>query len=379
MSVRYLSALEGSNKAMQELMGMVMVCAKSDASVLIQGETGAGKDVICREMHRLSGRADKPLVAVNCAAIPSQLLESELFGYRKGAFTGATSDRPGRLERANKGTLFLDEIGDMPLELQVKLLRVLEERVVEPLGGDPTPIDVRIVAATHRNLKEMVAKGTFREDLYYRLNVVSLRVPALRERTEDIPAFCRHFAESYAGDAEPVSLTPRSLALLRQHSWPGNVRELANLMMRLNVLFPGEKVDLMDIPRCTLPEGLLNLVEQHEPLLVPESQTCTERPEATTAVPLFCGCGAGEAGINNVEAVLRLANGVSSLPSEGIAARRILQSLEKSFIKAALSQANGNVSKAANLLQLQRTTLIQKISKYDISDSGFGFHMSSDL
>ena len=227
-----MTAVFGASPSMVQLRMLIKACARSTASVLIQGETGSGKEVICRELHRLSPRCNMPLVALNCAAIPATLLESELFGYRKGAYTGAITDRKGRLELAHGGTLFLDEIGDMPLDLQAKLLRFLEDRVVEPLGGagDGMVVDVRVIAATHKNLPDLVQARQFREDLFYRLNVVPLAVPPLRERGDELPVLCRHFAELHAGDAAPIAFTDLSLALLADYDWPGNVRELSNIL-----------------------------------------------------------------------------------------------------------------------------------------------------
>ena len=347
-----VQTLFGSSAPMMALRSMLDACAASPASVLIQGETGSGKEVICRELHRRSDRANQPFVAINCAAIPAALLESELFGHRKGAFTGALSDRIGRLERADGGTLFLDEIGDMPLDLQVKLLRVLEERTVEPLGGgEVRQIDVRVVAATHRDLQAMVARGEFREDLYYRLNVIPLTIPALRERAADIPAFCAHFAQLHSQGKAPVSFTSRSLDVLKRYRWPGNVRELSNLMMRFSVLFPGRRIDLTQVPAAAMPEALA----------------------ISTVVPEVDFMEAVEADLNagGVEDLLRVSRGIRELPDQGIEARQILQDLETNFIRIALTQARGNVSKAATLLNLQRTTLIQKISRYNLGDAGY--------
>lgn len=254
----------GQSAYMLQLKQLMLTCARSDASVLILGETGTGKEVLCRELHIKSCRNEAPLIPINCAAIPGALLESELFGYTKGSFTGASSDRAGRLELANGGTLFLDEIGDMPLELQSKMLRVLEERVIEPLGGGRSKvIDVRIVAATHRNLNAMVAGGTFREDLYHRLNVIPLALPPIRERAEDIPNLCHVFAKKHANGARPITFTPQSADILKAYDWPGNVREISNLMMRFSVLYSGQQIDIAKVPIYALSEQLHKIVLQH--------------------------------------------------------------------------------------------------------------------
>lgn len=369
-----VQTLFGSSAPMMALRSMLDACAASPASVLIQGETGSGKEVICRELHRRSDRASQPFVAINCAAIPAALLESELFGHRKGAFTGALSDRIGRLERADGGTLFLDEIGDMPLDLQVKLLRVLEERTVEPLGGgEVRQIDVRVVAATHRDLPAMVARGEFREDLYYRLNVIPLTIPALRERAADIPDFCAHFAKLHSQGKAPVSFTSRSLDVLKRYQWPGNVRELSNLMMRFSVLFPGRRIDLTQVPAAAMPEALAALVADCLPPLESAAAVAADVPAGPAEALEVDFMEAIEADLNagRVEDLLRVSRGIRELPDQGIEARQILQDLETNFIRIALTQARGNVSKAATLLNLQRTTLIQKISRYNLGDTGY--------
>ena len=228
--------LVGQSAAMEQLRRVIARVGASDAIVLITGETGTGKERVARALHKASARAGR-YVAVNCAAIPEQLLESELFGYEKGAFSGATSRRLGRIEQAQRGTLLLDEIGDMPLALQAKLLRVIEEREVERLGGaEPVPVDVRVLASTHRDLDKSVRAGKFREDLYYRLNVFPLLVPPLRERSDDVVPLLRAFAADFAGPHVPVTVTPEAEAVLRAAPWRGNVRELRNLVERLTLL-----------------------------------------------------------------------------------------------------------------------------------------------
>lgn len=232
----------GRSPALQRVLRNVEVVAPTDSGVLIQGETGTGKELIARAIHNLSARRDRPFIKVNCAAIPSGLLESELFGHEKGAFTGAVMRKPGRFEVADKGTLFLDEVGDIPLELQSKLLRVLQEREFERLGSTRTQqVDVRVIAATHRDLKQMVEEGTFRSDLYYRLHVFPLTVPPLRDRREDIPLVVRHFVDKYARrmNRRIETIPARTMEIFTSYSWPGNVRELQNFIERAVILSPG--------------------------------------------------------------------------------------------------------------------------------------------
>ena len=232
----------GRSAPLRRVLREVEVVAPTDAGVLVQGETGTGKELIAQAIHNRSARRDRPFIKVNCAAIPSGLLESELFGHEKGAFTGAIMRKPGRFELADKGTLFLDEVGDIPLELQAKLLRVLQEHEFERLGSTRTQqVDVRVIAATHRNLKQMVEEGTFRSDLYYRLHVFPMTVPALRDRREDIPLIVRHFVEKYARrmNRHIETISPRIMEVLCGYAWPGNVRELQNFIERAVILSPG--------------------------------------------------------------------------------------------------------------------------------------------
>ena len=371
----------GNNPAMTQLKQLMLVCARSDASVLILGETGTGKEVLCRELHQNSPRNQAPIVPINCAAIPGSLLESELFGYTKGSFTGALSDRVGRLELANGGTLFLDEIGDMPLELQSKMLRVLEDRVVEPLGGGRSKaINVRIIAATHRNLGEMVAEGTFREDLYHRLNVIPLAIPPVRERKEDIVHLCHFFAKKHANGARPITFTPHSADILKAYDWPGNVREISNLMMRFSVLYSGQQIDIANVPIYALSEQLNRIVVEHAKNNV--TQTLPAGPDKliiddnyrdhhTDFEAQNDDCLSVEDFIKpkTIEDVLRLTSSVGLIPNSGIASKKIIADIEVQLIKAALTQSGLSVSRAANLLQLQRTTLIQKMARYNISTS----------
>ena len=229
----------GGSAAMRDVQKAIGLLADSEATVLIQGETGTGKEVVARAIHRHGRRAPRPFVAVNCAAIPSDLLESQLFGHVRGAFTGAVADRRGSFRDADGGTLFLDEIGDMAPPMQAKLLRVLQERVVQPVGGKPIPVDVRILAATHRDLPAAVRAGTFREDLFYRIGVVPLPLPPLRERLADIVPLAEHFLHLAANGGVPKRLLPGAASRLLVHPWPGNVRELRNAMERAAAMAPG--------------------------------------------------------------------------------------------------------------------------------------------
>jgi DNA-binding NtrC family response regulator len=252
-------AILGSHPAMVELYKLVFRVAGTKSPVLIEGESGTGKELLARTIHEQSSRRGRPFVAVNCTSLSETLLESELFGHVRGAFTGAVERRPGLFLEANRGTIFLDEVGDMSLAMQAKLLRVLQEQEVKPVGGTETiPVDVRIVAATHRDLGSLVASGRFREDLYYRLRVVALRVPPLRERREDIPILAEHFLRRFASLSRRrlQSFSPAAMALLQGYRWPGNVRELENVVDRAVALAPGSVVEAADLPEEVLgPSG----------------------------------------------------------------------------------------------------------------------------
>jgi DNA-binding NtrC family response regulator len=312
----------GAGKGMAELFEMMSRLIQSDTTVLIRGESGTGKELVARALHYKSARAEKRFVAVNCSAIPSSLLESELFGYVRGAFTGAEQDRMGRFESANKGTILLDEIGDMPLELQAKILRVLQEREIEPVGARETrPIDVRVICATHRNLEEMVQRGEFRSDLFYRLNVVPLAVPPLRERMEDLPFLLKHFLEKSGFD--PAKLDAGVPAVLERHNWPGNVRELENVIERA--------VILRNIPERLTAEDFRRAL------------SVTGTGNGVSASPSRSGC-------------------IFRIPDEGI----VLDDLERQLIEQALEKTGGNQTHAAHLLGISRQTLIYRMQKYGI-------------
>lgn len=374
------SEILGSSEAIRALRGLIRQCADSNAPVLIRGESGVGKELVCRELHNHSPRYSQRLVAINCGAIPAQLLESELFGHRKGSFTGATCDRKGRFELANNGTLFLDEIGDMPLDLQVKFLRVLEEKQIEPVGAsEPINVDVRVVAATHRDLLQMIKDGTFREDLYYRLNVIPLKVPRLADRRDDVVELVEYFAGKFAAGRPPVRMTHLSQHILAAYTWPGNVRELSNFVQRLSVLFAGQTIDLSSIPEEFMPGEMLALLDgltesfaefEPEPSVDARAYVQNDEIEANdmgidSAFDNLASSLEAELS-NDFESIIRLSESMHSLPPEGVPTRDILNRLESNLIRTALTQTKGNVSHAAGLLQLGRTTVIQKMAKYDI-------------
>ncbi|MFK5925619.1 MAG: sigma-54 dependent transcriptional regulator [Desulfuromusa sp.] len=302
----------GESKAMKQLLQRVEKVASSQAFVLISGESGTGKEVIAKALHQASERSKEPFIAVNCAAIPKDLLESELFGHLKGSFTGAIKDRKGKFSLADGGTLFLDEIGELPLDLQPKLLRSLQEQQIEPVGGVTEQVDVRVIAATNRNLEEAMQAGTFREDLYYRLAVVPLEIAPLRERKEDIPLLLQFFLRKQQAGAE-VRFSEQILTVLQNYSWPGNVRELENVVEQMLILRSSDTLELVDLPERI------------------------GRP-ATHIV------------------------GVLNLPAEGYS----LEALEQEAVQEALKRCNGNKSKAAVFLQIPRHTLLYRLEKYNI-------------
>ena len=259
-----LQSIIGSSREITELRALIEIVGPSDATVMILGDSGTGKELVANALHQCSERAQAPFIPINCGAIPRDLLESELFGHRKGAFTGAITDRKGRFELANGGTLFLDEIGDMTMDLQVKLLRVLQERTIDPVGStESKSIDVRVIAATHKNIEQLIKQGEFREDLFYRLNVMPMEIQALAQRKVDIPLLIEHFARLHgAKNNAQIRMTAWSLKLMVEYDWPGNVRELSNLMARYTALYPGQEVDLRHVPSSMIPSGIRTLVDQ---------------------------------------------------------------------------------------------------------------------
>ncbi|MGB0645669.1 MAG: sigma-54 interaction domain-containing protein [Bradymonadia bacterium] len=309
--------LIGEEPALKKVLKLVTKVAVTDSSVLILGESGTGKELIARAVHEMSPRINKPFVPINCGAIPENLLESELFGHVKGAFTGANQSRAGRFELADGGTIFLDEIGEMPMLLQVKLLRVLQERSFEPVGGSrAVSVDVRVVAATNKNLEEEVEAGRFREDLYYRLNVVELNLPPLRRRQADIPLLCDYFNTrlQQAKGRSVSAFSDAAMEKLKAYAWPGNVRELENVVERLSVFCMDELVEVDDLPDKLLRDRV--------------SKSATYE-----------------------------------LPEEGVDLRQMVNDLEETMLRQALEKTGWNKNKAATLLNMNRTTLVEKLKK----------------
>lgn len=341
--------LVGESAAIVEVRRLIAQVAPSNASVIVTGPSGSGKELVARAVHASSGREQTAYVPVNCGAIPRELLESELFGHEKGAFTGAVNLRRGRFEEAHQGTLFLDEIGDMPTDMQVKLLRVLEERTIQRVGGrGEIAVDVRIISATHRDIDEAIDEQRFREDLFYRLAVFPIYIPPLAERCEDIPLLARAFLKR-KGD---VSLSRSAVDRLMLHEWPGNVRELRNLLERASILHPNRTIGAAEV----------------DALLLPRRRTVRQEP--TPAVPTAdCSCSAPD---NNKIVPIHVEDGTRPTSAPALEAgpvdlRSIVAEIEHRYIADALQQAGGNVAEAARSLSLQRTTLIEKMRKYDLT------------
>ncbi len=323
----------GASEAMKGVYRQILKVAVAESSVLIQGESGTGKELVARALHSLSRRSQGAFVPVNCGAIPHDLLESELFGYVKGTFTGAAGDRIGRIEMAENGTVFLDEIGDMEALLQVKILRLLQEKTIEPLGWRKAPkkINVRIVSATNRDLEKDIAAGRFREDLYYRLNVVSITLPPLRDRRDDVRGlaefFLRNFNAGFEEQDQVLGITPEALWLLENYNWPGNVRELENVIERAAVMNPGGWIMPLDLPEK---------IFQAE-----ENDAVAENFSPAAAV---------------------------TLPEDGISLKSEVTRLEKELIAEALKRTHGVKEQAARLLRINRTTLIEKIRRNQLEE-----------
>ncbi|RDS81854.1 sigma-54 dependent transcriptional regulator [Dyella psychrodurans] len=337
--------LVGGSAAMGRVNALIRQVSPFDSSVLVLGESGTGKEMVARAIHDCSPRRDKPFVAINCGAIPAELLESELFGHEKGAFTGAISTRKGRFEMAEGGTLFLDEIGDMSLPMQVKLLRVLQERVYERVGSNRTQrCDVRIIAATHRNLEQSTAEGRFREDLYYRLSVFPLEMPALREHLEDMPELIAEFNQRLQRRGlSTVRFSGSALQALRQHTWPGNVRELSNLVERLAILYPNSEVRAGDLPEKY--RGMQPIDEANGSILRAMLDGQNKPAPSQGRVAL------------ETEILL---------PEGGVDLKDHLADIEVGLIRQALDITDGVVAHAAKLLRMQRTTLVEKLRKYGL-------------
>ncbi|MBW2316805.1 MAG: sigma-54-dependent Fis family transcriptional regulator [Deltaproteobacteria bacterium] len=316
-----LDGMIGSGPEMREVFETIQKVAETDLTVLVRGESGTGKELVAQALHHRGARSSRPFVAVNCAAISRELVESELFGHEKGAFTGADSRRVGRFEAAEGGTIFLDEVGDMPLETQAKVLRVLQERKLERVGGTRTvPVDVRIVAATHRDLEQDIRDGRFREDLYFRLNVVSIDVPPLRERLEDVPSLAARFLEQVATRAVHAcrAFSPEAVVRLASHEWAGNVRELRNVVEQAAVLGNGEAISVADLGLDA--EGDEDALPRFDPEEVPFSD----------------------------------------------AKRRVVIAFERAYLLGALRRNDGNVSRTARTIGMVRQSLQQKIREHDL-------------
>ncbi|WP_419811817.1 sigma-54 dependent transcriptional regulator [Bacterioplanoides sp.] len=339
--VQLFRSLVGTSRQIQNVRELIMQVADKDVSVMIQGESGTGKEVVARNLHYHSHRRNKPFVPVNCGAIPAELLESELFGHEKGAFTGAINSRPGRFEMAEGGTLFLDEIGDMPLNMQVKILRVLQEHTFERVGSNKTlNANVRIIAATHKNLEKMIEEGTFREDLYYRLNVFPIDMPSLRERVEDLPLLLNELVSRLENEKRgSIRFNSAAIMSLCRHDWHGNVRELANLVERLAILHPYGVVGVNELPKKF----------RH-----------VDDTDENFSVPVVADVTQNETGLAGIDSP-------ALLPVNGLDLREYLSDLECSLIQQALDDANGVVARAAEKLNIRRTTLVEKMRKYNIS------------
>jgi DNA-binding NtrC family response regulator len=331
------SGIIGQSSSLAEVFHTLHKVAPTDSTVLVTGESGTGKELLVRALHKQSLRHDKPFVPINCGAIPKELLESELFGHEKGAFTHAIRTRPGRFEMAEGGTIFLDEIGEMDLLLQVKILRVLQEREIERVGGQGAKkVDVRIVAATNRDLDEEVSAGRFREDLYYRLNVIPLHLPALRERGDDVLLLAEHFLKYFCTVKHRpcLAVTPDVQRVLEAYPWPGNVRELENMAERLSILCEGDFVQVEDLPPKMLAHvGDIMTLPPPRPRLAPTRQAAFSWPT------------------------------IADLRGNNIGLKEFLDTAEEKLLLEALGMASGVKNQAAEILGIKRTTLIEKLKK----------------
>ncbi|KAA0694725.1 sigma-54-dependent Fis family transcriptional regulator [Halopseudomonas laoshanensis] len=336
-------SLVGTSRSIFSVRQMMQQVADTEATVLILGESGTGKEVVARNLHYHSKRKDEPFVPVNCGAIPAELLESELFGHEKGAFTGAITSRAGRFELAQGGTLFLDEIGDMPLPMQVKLLRVLQERTFERVGSNKVQTaDVRVIAATHKNLEQMIEQGGFREDLYYRLHVFPIEMPAMRDRIEDLPLLLNELITRLEMEKRgSIRFSTSAIMSLCQHDWPGNVRELANLVERMAIMHPHGVIGVGELPRK------FRYLEDDQEELRNARAGEDERDEAFN----------GLVGLNSP----------AFLPPDGLDLKEYLGGLEQTLIQQALDECNSVVARAAERLRIRRTTLVEKMRKYGIN------------
>lgn len=351
-------SLVGQSHGIKEVRHLIEQVSDTEANVLILGESGTGKEVVARNIHYHSARRNGPFVPINCGAIPPDLLESELFGHEKGAFTGAITSRKGRFELAEGGTLFLDEIGDMPMPMQVKLLRVLQERSFERVGGNTTiRVDVRVIAATHRDLETMISDESFREDLYYRLNVFPIEMPALRDRKDDIPLLLQELMTRMESEgAQPICFTPRSINSLMEHEWPGNVRELANLVERMIILYPNSLVDVNHLPTKYRYSDIPEFQPEYNNIESVEEQ------ERDVLQDIF----SEDFSFDSNDLFHDHENAPQSLPPEGVNLKEMLAELEVNMINQALEAQGGVVARAADMLGMRRTTLVEKMRKYNL-------------
>ncbi|AVQ86871.1 sigma-54-dependent Fis family transcriptional regulator [Plesiomonas shigelloides] len=347
-----LRSLTGNSFAIKKLRQLIIKVAPTDSNVMIFGESGTGKEIVARNIHQYSDRHEKPFIAINCGAIPSELLESELFGYEKGAFTGAISSRKGKFELAEGGTIFLDEIGDMPTSMQVKLLRILQEKAFERVGGNKTiSLNVRVIAATHQKLENMVLTGRFRQDLYYRINVFPIEIPSLKERIDDIPLLVNYFIEKLSPVGVKIDFTPDALSSLCKYEWPGNIRELSNLIERLTITHPNQLIDSFDLP---------------------------DKYKDKENIPCKGGCSINEVEDTNKRYCFygtskydkKYFKQIALLPEEGVVLKSKIDDVERNFIKKSLEIESGVIARAANLLGMKRTTLVEKMRKHGIKYDG---------
>jgi len=368
-------SIVGNGEAICQARGLIDQVADHDVNVLILGESGTGKELAARSVHQSSSRRSRSFVPINCGAIPAELLESELFGHEKGAFTGAITARKGRFELANGGTIFLDEIGDMPLLMQVKLLRVLQERCFERVGGSKSiQVDVRVIAATHVDLEKNVSEGKFREDLYYRLNVFPIKMPALREHKQDIRDTIQSILQQLPNKkADPIQFSASCLSCLEEYPWPGNVRELANLVERLSVMYSGKLIEINDLPEkyrahftdlnpsLAKPAVVAKPMTQlrwPQPLYVqqplesePVAPTPIQTLLAPTELPMTTKVNSPEVLADN----------------DGVDLKKLLAETERHLIQQALDLSGGVVAHAADYLHIRRTTLVEKMRKYGVT------------
>ncbi|MBT9554449.1 MAG: sigma-54-dependent Fis family transcriptional regulator [Myxococcales bacterium] len=344
--------ITGSTPSMKDIFQIIEKVADSPTTVLITGESGTGKELVSRALHETSSRSSRPFIRINCAAIPRDLIESELFGYEKGAFTGAVASKPGRFELANGGTLFLDEIGEIPVEMQVKLLRALQEQEFERVGGIRTiKVDVRLIAATNQNLEKAIQDGRFREDLYYRLNVVPIRMPALRERRGDIPALCEHIITKFNERLKRAvkSVGQGALDLFADYDWPGNIRELENVLERMILFSSGEVLTAAEVP-----------AELKAACGAPPTPRARETESSHETLPAFTGV------LDSAELVPLPAGGVGPLKE---LVRETTTRVEVAVIVKALEKTGGNVTRAADLLEISRKSLQNKMKEYGLRDA----------